>query len=64
MDMFTLYGHFNRGLSQNRITDFFMILAWASPFTSAGPYIQKSYGPLKLTFCVKNKDIAQSVAQR
>ena len=65
-----------------------MILAWASPFNSAGralsskilwptkinllrpliqqagPYLQKSYGPLKLTCCVKNKDIAQSVAQR
>ena len=32
----------------------------------AGPrtYLEKSYGSLKLTCCVKNKDIAQSVAQR
>ena len=30
MDMFTSYGHILR--SQNKITDFFMILAWASPF--------------------------------
>ena len=29
MDMFTSYGHIG---SQNKITDFFMILAWASPF--------------------------------
>ena len=27
--MFTSYGHIK---SQNKITDFFMILAWASPF--------------------------------
>ena len=33
MDMFTLYGIL---ISQNRITDFFMILAWARPFNSAG----------------------------
>ena len=36
LDMFTLYGHINRLISQNRITDFFMISAWASPFNSAG----------------------------
>ena len=54
-------------ISQNRITDFFMILAWASPLIQqAGPrtYLEKSYGPLKLTCCVKNKDIAQNVAQQ
>ena len=30
MGMFTSYGHIIR--SQNKITDFFMISAWASPF--------------------------------
>ena len=52
-------------ISQNRITDFFMILA--SPLIQqAGPrtYLEKSYGPLKLTCCVKNKDIAKNVAQQ
>ena len=32
MDMFTSYGHIR---SQNKITDFFMILAWTSPFNRA-----------------------------
>ena len=32
-----------------------MILAWSSPFQQAGPYLQKSYGPLKFTCRVKNR---------
>ena len=45
-------------ISQNRISEPVPLIQ------QAGPYLQKSYGPLKLTYCVKNKDIAQSVAQR
>ena len=42
-----------------------MILAWASPFNSAGrAAFSKILWPTKINLLLKNKDIAQSVAQR
>ena len=42
-----------------------MILAWASPFNSAGRALSlKILWPTKINLLRQNKDIAQSVTQR